>query len=943
MDDRMALTAGANLCLGGINCRIEAVLGKGANALAYQAAYQDEVQPGQIHRVLIKELFPWRPEGGISRMENGALACTPEAENFFSSHKKSYLRGNQVHLELQAARADKVPLNLNTYQVNGTLYTLMGSSGGRTLWEVLQDQKPIPLKTLACWMQNLLYSLRAFHERGLLHLDVSPDNILLQPLDRGKTEIARELLLIDYNSAWSWAELVGKKELFLSLKQPYSAPELRLRDINSVGPASDLYSVCVVFLTCLLGDRPNEMPRGIPPVGNSASLRNVSSTVFHQVLTILRKGLKTPPGQRYQTADEAITDFSELLRRLDGGGVTHSALLEASLSRCQMDMKRLPAGAEIAEIAEAKSEALQRLKEGGSCMLTGGSGSGKTSMLLSLCYQGTKRYDPAIPVPVYLPLYAYDGKANYLHRALLNLLSFTPGQGWEEASHALTRLLETRIGGQPSVRLLLDGADEATGDLQPLLSELRSLERTGGVQIITAARQMLPELGLPERQMPPLTDEEIEQYLKRHRLARPVGGKLDALLHTPVFLSMYRDICGQTGGVLDAVDEDSLLTSYLEALSDSHRETYGGDAGIQAEFAVRVLFPFVVSRMNGQPKISSDRMYACVSECFTLLGKRSFSRLFPRYIGRSKALRGGAADAEAWFALMVRDILERRMSLLWQDEQGDYHLFHLYFQPLLSKRWAPTKKRLARLRARKWAVSSLLMLTAISTLWTWRGQTRPDVYPKTAQERQIANTAVNQLALSCGLADFQYHAQKTILDAVHEDLLAGAEGAWERWQTVKERELASVQLLDMPVSMDVLSKLEGAPVPLDTIERLYALPGQLQRELSTQMGALEACLAPGSPYPERDRRQAAELFRQLLNSEANETFLLMGQVIAALDEESARPFVDFLSHTSSWRTQLQQADWRVMDYEAGLTACREEQRVLRNDLMALGLLNFEED
>ena len=69
----------------------------------------------------------------------------------------------------------------------------------------------------------------------------------------------------------------------------------------------------------------------------------------------------------------------------------------------------------------------------------------------------------------------------------------------------------------------------------------------------------------------------------------------------------------------------------------------------------------------------------------------------------------------------------------------------------------------------------------------------------------------------------------------------------------------------------------------------------------------------------------------------------MGQVIAALDEESARPFVDFLSHTSSWRTQLQQADWRVMDYEAGLTACREEQRVLRNDLMALGLLNFEED
>lgn len=326
MDDRVALPSGAGLCLGGTDCRIESALGKGANALAYRAVYKDEVRPDQLHRVLVKELFPWRPAGGISRAESGALLCAPEAEEFFSSHKKSFLRGNQVHLELRQTRADKVPLNLNTYQANGTLYTMMGNSGGGTLQDALQGKEPVSLKTLACWMRNLLYSLRAFHRRGLLHLDVSPDNILLQPLDQGKSEAARELLLIDCNSVWNRAELEGKEELLLSLKEPYSAPELRLRDIASVGPASDLYSVCVVFLTCLLGGPPSGILRKIPPVGNAAPLKGVSATVFHQALAILRKGLRSSPKLRYQTADEAIADFSELLQRLDRGGATRAAL-----------------------------------------------------------------------------------------------------------------------------------------------------------------------------------------------------------------------------------------------------------------------------------------------------------------------------------------------------------------------------------------------------------------------------------------------------------------------------------------------------------------------------------------------------------------------------------------------------------------------------------------
>lgn len=945
MDDRMALVPGTTLRLGGMDCRIESVLGRGSNAVAYHAVYGDSIQPGQLHRVLIKELFPWRPEGGIFRDKDGSISCSREAEDCFSSHRESFLRGNKVHLDLQRTRSDKVPMNVNTFQANGTLYTMMGFSGGQTLQEVLDSGEPIPLKTLACWMRNLVFSLRVFHEHGLLHLDVSPDNILIQPLDSGKPEIARELLLIDYNSAWRQTELAGQEGLLLSLKEPYSAPELRLRDLNSVGPASDLYSIGVVFLTVLSGKPPQGIVRRIPPVGNAPALQGVSSTVFHQVLSILQRSLKAPPGQRYQSADEAIRDISELIERIDGGGVSRAALWEASCRRLRMEVKRLPVGAEIAEIAAAKEEALRRLEEGGSCCLTGASGAGKTSMLLSLCCRGTMRYDPGMPVPVYLPLYSYDGRENYLHRAIMNLLSFPPGEGWDAANHALEQLLRTPSGGGPAVRLLLDGADEAGGDLRPLLSEIRSLERTGGVQIITAARQMAAELGLPERPMPPLTEGEVDTYLEKHGLPRPERPELLGLLRTPIFLAMYRDICQHTGTVPEAADKNGLLDAYLGTLVSSHRETFGADAGFQAELAVHVLLPLLSARMNGRPRLSPDSAFRCVRECFSLLRRRCFFKVFPRYMGRGGILRGGAADAEAWFGLMVREILERHLSLLWQDDQGNYHLFHQYFQSQLAQQWRRSGRHLMRARAQSCLPAVVLLLVCMGALWSWSGHLRPDAYPRTAQEQQTAGTLVNQLALSCGLADFQYQAHREILEAADDELLQGDRDAWERWQAVKERKLSSVQLLDISSGLEqtLLAELAGTPVPLEAVEALFALPERLQQELPQRTAVLEACLAPGSPYPERDRRQTAALFEQLLESETAGTFLLMGKVISALDGETAAPLLDYLSHTVSWRQQLRQADWEDTDYDRGLTACRDEQRELREDLAALGLNLFEED
>lgn len=940
MDCRTPLQPGYELHLKGMTLQIEICLGQGANSIVYRAFYEDEAIPGQFHHVLVKELFPWRPDGGIMRDKAGVIHCEADAEDFSSLHRKSFLRGNKVHLDLQRIRADKVPLNWNTYPANSTLYTVSGDSGGRTLEEILQSSEaPLSLNTISCWMRSLLYSLRAFHEQGLLHLDISPDNILLQPLDHGKPEAMREVLLIDYNSAWRQAELLQREELFLSLKEPYSSPEVRLKVIDSIGPPADLYSVCVIFLTCLSGMPPaaERVEQRIKSLKDIPILQGIPGSALHQVSTILYRGMKGPPRQRYQTADEVIEAFSELIARLEGGGVTKAALWEASVQKFYSTRTRIPVGVELEELALSKKEDLKKLREGDSCLLTGGRGTGKTSMLLSLWMEGTKKYSPDAPVYLYLPLYAYDGKRDYLRRTLLGLLKTSQDETQRTAEYNLIQYLN---GPSLNAYLLLDGIDEAAGDTRLLFREIQTLCQRPGVKVIVTARYVVPELGLPVQSVSPLTDEEIIHYLSLRNLSMPDVESVRTLLRTPIFLTIYGRLHPEENE-LGVEDEEALLTAYLENLVSAFRKNAGEEAGYRGEFAVYVLLPFLASRMKKRYRLTSNMVYQCVERCYTMMGGRKFRKTFPNYVGRIDILRGGAVNAEAWFAQMIRELLERQFTLLWQDSEGNYHLFHQYFQPLLAQRWEKYQRKLNRAQITCFLplIPAVVLCLILVRGWISAAPKSMD-FPRTEQEQQTAELAVNELVFACGVLNEQYQAEQAILDAVTEGLYQNEEGAWATWQKYKDQRLAMVQALEMDLVLpeELLTQLENTPVAVEALEYLYRLPVIHQDTVYQKIDALERCLAPDSGYPEADRRQITKLFALLLESETAESFLRIGQVVSTLSEDAAAPMMEFLSFAGSWRSQLRQVDWDGMDYELGLAACRADQKELKLDLAAFGII-----
>ena len=88
-------------------------------------------------------------------------------------------------------------------------------------------------------MIGLLDALEAFHMSGYLHLDISPDNVML--VGSGEQE---RIFLIDYNSARA---LNATELAYVSCKAGYSAPEVTVPELSQVGFASDLYSVAAVF------------------------------------------------------------------------------------------------------------------------------------------------------------------------------------------------------------------------------------------------------------------------------------------------------------------------------------------------------------------------------------------------------------------------------------------------------------------------------------------------------------------------------------------------------------------------------------------------------------------------------------------------------------------------------------------------------------------------
>ncbi|WOH78984.1 serine/threonine-protein kinase [Bradyrhizobium sp. BEA-2-5] len=128
-------------------------------------------------------------------------------------------------------------------------YLAMEFVNGRSLSNML-DEGPLTFEALVKLMQRVASGLEAAHEHGIIHRDVSPDNIIV-PLDD-----VRRAKIIDFGIARSTQ--MGDKTIIgsgFAGKDNYASPEQVGLYGNEITAKSDVYSFGLVLFHALTGQK----------------------------------------------------------------------------------------------------------------------------------------------------------------------------------------------------------------------------------------------------------------------------------------------------------------------------------------------------------------------------------------------------------------------------------------------------------------------------------------------------------------------------------------------------------------------------------------------------------------------------------------------------------------------------------------------------------------
>lgn len=234
-DPTTVLPSGAELLRG--QYRIEQSLGQGGFGLTYLA--KDSLS----RTVVIKECFPAQI---CKRVGTLVVPAQEDHAAFFEAVLTQFQA--EAH-RLAALDHPNIVSVHQTFAENGTAYTAMDFVEGEDLHDVV-DHAPGRLtpEFLDRFFRQVLDALGYLHDRGVLHRDIAPDNILLNS--------DGEVTLIDFGAAYSKGDTAqGHDACMLAVKDGYSPPEFYSAE-GAQGTFSDMYSMGALCHLILTGEAP---------------------------------------------------------------------------------------------------------------------------------------------------------------------------------------------------------------------------------------------------------------------------------------------------------------------------------------------------------------------------------------------------------------------------------------------------------------------------------------------------------------------------------------------------------------------------------------------------------------------------------------------------------------------------------------------------------------
>ena len=257
-------------------------LGRGGFGVTYMAWDMQEQC-----RVAVKEYMPcdmaFRKSGG----ERVDAIRQPET---FEKFRDRFLR--EAKLLYKYRTHPNVVIVKHLFYENNTAYYVMEFLEGEDLGAyVRRHGGRLSWQELAPMISQVVSALGAVHKDGIIHCDISPDNIYVKKNGQIK--------LIDFGAAKQ--ALNGPSSLVI-LKKGYAPPE-QYSVSGKLGSWTDVYALGVTIYHCLTGRMPQEsiqrlsLDQLVPPSGLGIALPET----FHE--KALLKAVNLKPAERYQDVE----------------------------------------------------------------------------------------------------------------------------------------------------------------------------------------------------------------------------------------------------------------------------------------------------------------------------------------------------------------------------------------------------------------------------------------------------------------------------------------------------------------------------------------------------------------------------------------------------------------------------------------------------------------
>lgn len=183
-------------------------------------------------------------------------------------------------------------------------FIVMEYIDGITLKEYIENERVLSWKEAVHFVTQILRALQHAHERGIVHRDIKPQNIMvftdgtIKVMDFGIAKFARE------EGRTATDQAIGTVH--------YISPEQARGDITDA--KSDLYSVGIMLYEMLTGQKPfdtdNPVSIAVMHMQNIAELpRRINPDIPTPLEEIIIHAMEKNPADRYQTAVEMLRDI----------------------------------------------------------------------------------------------------------------------------------------------------------------------------------------------------------------------------------------------------------------------------------------------------------------------------------------------------------------------------------------------------------------------------------------------------------------------------------------------------------------------------------------------------------------------------------------------------------------------------------------------------------